>query len=148
MLHPVVVIAIAVLVLNDHMFKHVAPSWTTGKLSDFAGLLFFPLLLVAAAELALAVVHRWRRPSAKLVVAATALTAGAFSAVKLTTIGADGYMAVLGALQESALGAVGLGSEFRGVIVARDPTDLVALSVLVVPLAIGLARARAAAACL
>ena len=36
--------AILVLLINDHLLKGAAPGWVTGKLSDFAGLVFFPLL--------------------------------------------------------------------------------------------------------
>lgn len=33
------------LLVNDHIFKVAAPSWLTGKLSDFAGLTFAPFLI-------------------------------------------------------------------------------------------------------
>ncbi len=46
--HPATVASIALLVVNDHILKSLAPSWVTGKLSDFAGLFFFPFLLAAA----------------------------------------------------------------------------------------------------
>src|SRR5690242_17575868 len=38
MLHPLVLGAVAVLILNDHLLKARWPSWWTGKLSDVAGL--------------------------------------------------------------------------------------------------------------
>lgn len=41
--------ALFVLVLNDHVLKHVCPSILTGKLSDFAGLFLFPILCGALA---------------------------------------------------------------------------------------------------
>jgi hypothetical protein len=44
---PIMLISIMVLFINDHILKIVMPSWITGKLSDFAGLFFFPFLLVA-----------------------------------------------------------------------------------------------------
>src|SRR3972149_6580371 len=37
--------AVALLLLNDHFLKQAYPSILTGKLSDFAGLFFFPFLL-------------------------------------------------------------------------------------------------------
>ena len=43
--HPSSLICIAILLLNDHVFKLTSPSWVTGKLSDFAGLFFFPFLV-------------------------------------------------------------------------------------------------------
>src|SRR5262245_25324476 len=50
LLHPLPVAAIAITALNDHLWKggHLVPAWLTGKLSDFAGLFFFPVLVVAA----------------------------------------------------------------------------------------------------
>ena len=38
-------VAVAVLVSNDHVLKQHFPGLITGKLSDFAGLFFFPLFL-------------------------------------------------------------------------------------------------------
>jgi hypothetical protein len=34
-----------VLGFNDHLWKAIYGNWVTGKLSDIAGLIFFPLLL-------------------------------------------------------------------------------------------------------
>ncbi|WNG39655.1 hypothetical protein F0U61_42760 [Archangium violaceum] len=45
--------------VNDHVFKLHCPSWWTGKLSDVAGLAFFPLLPQALWE---AVTGRRERP--------------------------------------------------------------------------------------
>ena len=38
--------AIALLFLNDHILKAAWPGLVTGKLSDVAGFVFFPFLLV------------------------------------------------------------------------------------------------------
>jgi hypothetical protein len=40
-------LALGVLVLNDHVLKHACPSWVTGKASDVAGLFLFPILVAA-----------------------------------------------------------------------------------------------------
>jgi len=45
--HPISLLCIALLLLNDHVFKVISPSWLTGKLSDFAGLFFFPFIVAA-----------------------------------------------------------------------------------------------------
>ena len=45
--HPGSVLALVVLVLNDHVLKQAWPGWVTGKLSDVAGLVVAPLLLAA-----------------------------------------------------------------------------------------------------
>lgn len=42
---PVFVLALVVLILNDHVLKQAWPGLVTGKLSDFAGLVVAPLLL-------------------------------------------------------------------------------------------------------
>jgi hypothetical protein len=51
--HPLSWLAVALLLCNDHLFKVLMPSWLTGKLSDFAGLFFFPFVLAAIASLPL-----------------------------------------------------------------------------------------------
>jgi hypothetical protein len=50
LLHPLPLAAIAVTALNDHLLKAsgLFPGWLTGKLSDVAGLFFFPIAVVAA----------------------------------------------------------------------------------------------------
>lgn len=45
LLNPWFLIALGVLILNDHFLKEWYPSWITGKLSDFAGLLVFAVFL-------------------------------------------------------------------------------------------------------
>jgi hypothetical protein len=45
--HPVSVLGIIVVLLNDHWWRRAAPSWLTGKIGDFAWLLFAPFLLAA-----------------------------------------------------------------------------------------------------
>ena len=51
LLHPVPLVAIAVLGLNDRVWKAAYANDLTGKLSDVAGMLFFPWLLLALCEL-------------------------------------------------------------------------------------------------
>jgi hypothetical protein len=41
--------AVALLGLNDHVLKAQFPGFLTGKLSDFAGLYFFPFFLLSTA---------------------------------------------------------------------------------------------------
>jgi hypothetical protein len=45
LLHPIVLLAIGILLINDHVLKSAWPGAVTGKLSDIAGLVFFPLLV-------------------------------------------------------------------------------------------------------
>jgi len=147
--HPAVWLAIGLLVLNDHVLKRVATSWLTGKLSDFAGLAFFPLLLDGAIELALDAVGRYRGPSRARVVVCIALTGASFAFMKLTSIGETIYGLGLGLAQWpfrsafSVISGEGL-APFRVASMVRDATDLIALFALIIPYAIGTARARRA----
>ena len=45
--NPIPAAAILLMALNDHLFKYQWPSEFTGKLSDFLGMFYFPLFLVA-----------------------------------------------------------------------------------------------------
>jgi hypothetical protein len=102
--HPVPLAAVLVLVINDHLLKGagVLPGWATGKISDVAGLFFFPLLLDALARLAL------RRSLGGAAILATAI---GFAAVKLSP--------PVNAVVSATWGPM-----------VMDPTDLLALPVL------------------
>lgn len=102
-------LALATLVINDHLLKGagVLPGWLTGKLSDFAGLIVAPVLVVVLLGL--------RRDGARaLAFGAVALV---FSILEVSPLAAAGWDAMLGAL--------GVPSRSWA-----DPTDLVALAVL------------------
>src|SRR5919108_3596562 len=58
LLHPLVLVALAALVVNDHLLKPTFPGVVTGKLSDVAGLLLAPVVAVAAIELVAAAAGR------------------------------------------------------------------------------------------
>jgi len=45
MLHPLTLVSLFVLVLNDHYLKWAHPSFVTGKLSDVAGMILAPIVL-------------------------------------------------------------------------------------------------------
>lgn len=111
--HPITLGAIALLLLNDHVLKQATPSILTGKLSDFAGLFFFPFLLVAIVG-----ATPLRRKADALAAACFVATALAFGAIKLSP--------QANALAMEALEAV-LGLPVR---IVRDPTDLIALVAL------------------
>ena len=53
LLHPLFLSALVLLVVNDHWLKGagILPSWLTGKLSDFAGLIVAPVVLVSLLQL-------------------------------------------------------------------------------------------------
>lgn len=110
--HPTPLLALAVLVLNDHALKgaKVLPGWLTGKLSDFAGLVLFPVLLTALVE-----AHPRAPRRATVALGATLATGLAFSLLKTWPAANE--------LANRVWGAVVL-----------DPTDLVALPALALAL--------------
>lgn len=132
LLHPIALAALALLLLNDHILKARCPGVLTGKLSDVAGLVFFPLFLAALVE---TVARRPRGPIARpdrLLAACCLATALAFTAVKLWPPATALFAALLAALQWPFRAAFALlqglpAGAPRPVDVVRDPSDLLAL---------------------
>ncbi|GAA2737416.1 hypothetical protein GCM10009867_24470 [Pedococcus aerophilus] len=110
---PPTVLALVVLVLNDHVWKHQWPGPVTGKVSDVAGLLVAPPLIA----LAMSPLRMVRRPD-RWAVAAVAL---GFTATKTSDAGAATASAAWSIITPS--------------FVRADATDLLALPVLLVALA-------------
>lgn len=132
LLHPVFIAAVATLALNDHVLKPWFPgsSWT-GKLSDIAGLVFFPAL-------AFALTHPWLRrvglwlPVVRWMDTLAAITAAVFSAIQLSPAAAEAWVWAIGALQLPALELTAWlegrpSPPWRPVRHTLDPTDLLAL---------------------
>jgi len=110
--HPVSLLAVGILLLNDHVLKDAYGTWWTGKLSDVAGLVFAPALLAVALT---ALAPRLdRRRAAAISIAAIGVI---FTWVKLTALGA--------ATASAAWSAIAGPS-----VVLRDPTDLLTLPAL------------------
>jgi hypothetical protein len=132
LLHPVSLAAIALLIVNDHVLKAAWPGLVTGKLSDVAGLVFFPLLLAAVAQ--------QLRPGLRLrptVAACALLTALVFAAIKLSPLAGDAYRAGLGALQWPLRAVWALVQDYGvppllRVALTPDVTDLIALPAVLV----------------
>jgi hypothetical protein len=112
-LHPIALAAIAIMIANDHWLKYAHPSTLTGKLSDFAGLTFFPLLVLIVFDLV------WPERRAKTAIAAAALTAVIFALVKVVPLATELYRHALGFAQSPWSPAP--------VEAVTDPSDLVAL---------------------
>lgn len=124
---PIALGALALWILNDHVFKDAFASWWTGKLSDVAGLIVFPLLVAAALE-QVGARHR------SIFYSSVALTAFAMIAIKTVDEAAWLYRYGLAVLQWPFHAS----PELRPVRLAMDPTDLFTLPALIVP--IGLRR--------
>jgi hypothetical protein len=115
--HPVWWGALALLLVNDHLFKGrgVVPGWLTGKLSDFAFLIVAPVVLAALIP---------RRVPRRRTIAVAAVVA-VYAAADLSRAASDTIVAL----------AARVGLSWR---LWPDPTDLLALAVL--PITIWLLR--------
>jgi hypothetical protein len=145
-LQPLPLVALAVLALNDHVLKGSAPGWLTGKLSDVAGMVFFPLLLQAMWELLRARLGGAWGPSRRVLVACAAATAVVFGAMQVWPLAGDAYRWGLGALQwpAQALRLLASGRPVQGVHpvhLTPDPSDLLTVPFVLVAVATGWRRA-------
>jgi hypothetical protein len=135
-LHPVPLLALVMLAVNDHVLKGSGwlPAPITGKLSDAAGFVFFPLLCTAALDTALWAAARLGAPVDfslrwwKLWLS-LALTAGLMASIKLSAAASSAVA--------DLLGAVG----FESVIVV-DPSDLATLPAVVIAYWVGRSEIR------
>jgi hypothetical protein len=122
-LHPITLLAVLVLVLNDWILKPRFANALTGKLSDFAGIAFAPVLLSALIGLALLPFRARIDPtlSHRRLIACIAATGIGFAAVKLVP-----------PIGDLVARAIGHGAAFY-----PDWTDLLTLPMLVVAYWIG-----------
>jgi len=128
----VAVAAVVMLAVNDHLLKHAYPGWITGKLSDVAGMIFFPLLLTTLLWAIVPPRVRSRDAHERLLLAACLATALMFTLTKTTLSGNEAYRFTWGALQwpYRALRALAHGRALPGiarVVLVRDPSDVLAV---------------------
>jgi hypothetical protein len=121
------VFAVIVLFVNDHFLKKAWPGLVTGKLSDIAGMIFFPLLLT---HVICWLVRDARRD--RVLLFACLLTAIVFTLTKTTTFANEAYRVTWGAMQWPARAAWALAHgralpHLARVMLVRDPTDVVAV---------------------
>lgn len=125
LVRPVPLLGLVVLGVNDHVLKGsgLVPGWLTGKLSDVAGMVYFPLLLVTGLNLFGWVITRvggrpvrWASPTMTQVTVACIATALFFSAVQLSVEVKDFYARVTAMLS--------FWSNAPYVQVTMDPTDV------------------------
>lgn len=135
LLHPVILTALVVWAVNDHVLKEAWPGLVTGKLSDAAGVVVSPLILLTAYELR----PGGRRAGPAVVVWCVALVAAAFTMVELVPAAADAYERTMGLARwpvDLAAGLLAGDGVTRPVRVQlwQDAPDLLTLPLLVVPL--------------
>lgn len=128
-MHPVALISVVLLVVNDWILKSRCHGAVTGKLSDLAGLAFAPVVLTASIGLVLAVAARLGAkvdPSLtrRRLIACIVATGAVFAAVKLSEDAA--------AVLVRALSALGRPAE-----IYLDRTDLLTLPALAIAYWIG-----------
>lgn len=139
LLLPVATISLVTLIVNDHVLKQRYANVVTGKLSDLAGLVFLPLLLVALIEVlrAGARVRVWRVPVPVLTICVF-LTGVGFTLAKTWAPITKAYCVGTGALEwpavavKAAIVAPHLPALPQAHMV-RDTTDLLALPMLLMP---------------
>jgi hypothetical protein len=159
LLHPVSLVCLGVLVVNDHYLKHHHPGWLSGKLSDLTGLVLAPLWLwsilcfLGAAWLetdgrppAERETPRWvALPPRGLLLISIALVGCLFTAMQTTEAGDALFRHGVGLLQWPV--RVLLASVSGGDVPAAspvratpDPSDLFCLPMLLVAWALGRPR--------
>jgi hypothetical protein len=111
LVHPLSLLALALLLVNDHLLRTLSPSTLTGKLGDFTWLFVSPLVVIAALALMLPDRHR-----ARIV---PVLSYGAVALI----------FAIANSLPAGHQSIVSLASRAFGFEVGwrLDPTDLIAL---------------------
>jgi hypothetical protein len=113
--HPLSLFSIIILLINDHLFKRLIPSFITGKLSDFAGLFFFPFLIAAL----LSIIPLLKKSNSRSI-AFLAFQITGFWFILIKTSPLVNHTTV--ALARALLG--------RPTQIILDPTDLIALIIL------------------
>lgn len=145
LLHPVVLAVLVVWAVNDHVGKEAWPGLVTGKLSDVAGVIVTPVLILGVYELRPG--GRVARPA--VVTACVAAVGAAFVLVELVPAATEVYERGVGLarwpvdLLRSALAGGGLAGPVR-VQLWADAPDLLTLLFLAIPLVLGLRHARGA----
>lgn len=137
-----VVLAVVVLFVNDHLLKHAFPGLVTGKLSDVAGMIFFPVLLAALCWPLAPAALRTDAAQDRLLALACVATAVVFTLTKTTALGNEAYRVGWGALQwpVRALAALAHGQRLprlARVVLVRDPSDVLAVPFVLLAYAAG-----------
>lgn len=119
LIHPVAVLALALLILNDRVLKGAYGNAVTGKLSDVTGLIVFPLVLQSLVDHGVTLAGRRPIPLRRTLIPLLVFTAALFSGVQLFDVVTNAYDGFITAIWHPAKST-------------QDPTDLFALPALAV----------------
>jgi hypothetical protein len=136
-LHPVFVGAVAVLLLNDHVLKSGAPGLITGKLSDLAGLIVLPLLVLALAQVASRIIGL-PAPSRRFLAVCVVGIGVMFTLGEIMPL-ADRSFERLWGIVRSPIGSL-RNPDASSAVLVSDPTDVLALPALWIAWVVGRAR--------
>ncbi len=129
----VFLVPLAVLIVNDHYVKARHPGAVSGILSDIAGLCYFPILLVAIAEIIGRLLPGRPYATSRWFAVSSAVTGVAFIVMKFTPAGQKVYVA--GTTWAGTWLPLPSSTGSSGIV--ADPWDLLALAVLVIPVVAG-----------
>jgi hypothetical protein len=114
--NPITWLSIALLLINDHVLKNISPSWLTGKLSDFAGIFFFPFIIAAGLSIFLVKLNLTTRQIGQI----------AFGFVVVWFVLLKTFQPVNYLTARVASNFIGFPTKF-----SLDPTDLISLFMLI-----------------
>ena len=147
-LHPVALASLSLLIVNDHYLKEHFGGPITGKLSDVAGIVFFPVLMVSTLEVARLLSGRRPRNLATRGLTASVVVTGLVFLLAKTWPPATAFFRLGTGIAEwpayavrglfTRTGLPGLPSAH----LVRDHTDLFVLPLLIIPWWIGEQRIR------
>ncbi len=138
LLHPGSVAAIGVLALNDHVLKYRYANAITGKLSDLAGLVFFPILLATVLVAISRIGRNTGIPDRSALIAGLVATGLVFLLVNTTPWAELAYEQTQGFIQAPV--RLLLGQEIGPTSLTRDVSDVPCLVSLVLAWRIGTGR--------
>lgn len=115
--HPLPLSVVAIMAINDHWLKYRYANFLTGKLSDFCGVFYFPIFILAMIICLDEILRLKRlRLQASTVISVIVFTDCLLLLVKLSAVSARGIEAFF-------------FSYLFPIRIIQDPTDLVALLV-------------------